>query len=101
MKKETVMSYDTWNITVNESNKEVDEEKEEKGEPTYNTKFVSWFTGTSMCDVKHPEFGKHQLTPMQVQFSKAEYKNKIFKCIDKAVKDGKITEADIKKHSKK
>ena len=101
MNKETVMIFDTWNSKVYESKKEEKEEKEETGKQTYDTKFVSWFTGTSMCDVKHPEYGKHQLTPMQVQFSKADYKNKMFKCIDTAVKDGKITEADIKKHSKK
>lgn len=68
---------------------------------TYSIYFVAWFTGTSLCSVKHPEFGKHQLTPEQVKLSSGEYKNKIYKNIEKAIKNGDITESDIEKHSKR
>lgn len=47
----------------------------------FKLKFVSWFTGSSLCDVQHPEFGNHKLTPEQIKYSDADYKNQIVKCI--------------------
>jgi hypothetical protein len=65
---------------------------------TYSNKFVSWFTGTVLNTVKHPKYGKHQLTPEQIASSPGEYKDKLFKAIEKAVKNGDITPDMIKKN---
>jgi hypothetical protein len=63
------------------------------------TKFAAWFTGTSLNGVKHPVYGKNQLTPDQLEKAPAEYKNKLFKAIEKAMKNGDITPDIIKKNS--
>lgn len=65
---------------------------------SYSNKFVAWYTGTVLCNVKHPTRGKHQLTEEQVKNSPAEYKNKIFKDIEAAVKRGDLTQEDIDAH---
>ena len=66
---------------------------------TYSNKFASWFTGTVLNGVKHPTQGKHKVTPEQIKNSPASYKNKLFKEIEKAIKNGDINNDDIKKHS--
>jgi hypothetical protein len=63
------------------------------------TKFAAWFTGTVLNGVKHPVYGKNQLTPDQLEKAPAEYKNKLFKAIEKAMKNGDITPDIIKKNS--
>ena len=63
------------------------------------TKFAAWFTGTSLNGVKHPVYGKNQLTPDQLEKAPAEYKNKLFKAIEKAMNNGDITPDIIKKNS--
>ena len=63
------------------------------------TKFAAWFTGTVLNGVKHPTYGKNQLTPDQLEKAPAEYKNKLFKAIEKAMKNGDITPDIIKKNS--
>jgi hypothetical protein len=63
------------------------------------TKFAAWFTGTVLNGVKHPVYGKNQLTPDQLEKAPAEYKNKLFKSIEKAIKNGDITPDIIKKNS--
>ena len=65
---------------------------------TYSNKFVAWFTGTVLNTVKHPKYGKNQLTPDQIASSPGEYKDKLFKAIQKAVKNGDITPDMIKKN---
>jgi len=61
----------------------------------YSNKFVSWFTGTSLNNVKHPIYGNHKLTIDQVKKSTAEYKNKIFKNIQKHIDNGDINKDKI------
>jgi hypothetical protein len=65
---------------------------------SYSNKFASWFTSTVLNTVKHPTYGKHQLTADQIQKSPADYKDKLFKAIEKAIKNGDISSADIKKN---
>lgn len=65
----------------------------------YSNKFAAWFTGTSLNDVKHPTQGKHQLTPDQIKLADTQYKNKLFKSIQAAVKRGDIDKSHIEKHS--
>jgi hypothetical protein len=65
---------------------------------SYSNKFASWFTSTVLNTVKHPTYGKHQLTADQIQKSPADYKDKLFKAIDTAIKNGDISSADIKKN---
>ena len=65
---------------------------------SYSNKFSAWFTGTVLNSVKHPTYGKHQLTPDQIEKSSGDYKNKLFKAIDMAVKNGDITPNIIKKN---
>jgi hypothetical protein len=48
---------------------------------SFPNEFVANFTGTCLCNVEHPEFGKHKLTPQQVKNSSGEYKNEIYKNI--------------------
>jgi hypothetical protein len=64
----------------------------------YSNNFVSWFTGTVLNNVKHPMYGNRKLTSDQVKQSSGDYKNKIFKAIDAAVKRGDITRDIIKKN---
>ena len=65
---------------------------------SYSNKFSAWFTGTVLNSVKHPTYGKHQLTPDQIEKSSGDYKNKLFKAIDMAVKNGDITPNIIRKN---
>lgn len=52
---------------------------------SFPNEFVAEFTGTSLCNVQHPEFGKHKLTAQQVKYSEGEYKNAIYKNICDAI----------------
>lgn len=65
---------------------------------TYSNKFAAWFTGTVLNTVKHPTYGKHQLTADQIEKSPGDYKNKLFKAIEVAVKNGDITPDVIRKN---
>lgn len=65
---------------------------------TYSNKFAAWFTGTVLNTVKHPTYGKHQLTADQIEKSSGDYKNKLFKAIELAVKNGDITPDVIRKN---
>ena len=65
---------------------------------TYSNKFAAWFTGTVLNTVKHPTYGKHQLTADQIEKSSGDYKNKLFKAIELAVKNGDITPDAIRKN---
>jgi hypothetical protein len=65
---------------------------------TYSNKFAAWFTGTVLNSVKHPTYGKHQLTADQIANAPADYKNKLFKAIELAVKNGDITPDNIRKN---
>lgn len=65
---------------------------------SYSNKFAAWFTGTVLNTVKHPTYGKHQLTADQIEKSSGDYKNKLFKAIDVAVKNGDITPDVIRKN---
>ena len=65
---------------------------------TYSNKFAAWFTGTVLNNVKHPTYGKHQLTADQIEKASGDYKNKLFKAIETAVKNGDITPDIIKKN---
>ena len=65
---------------------------------TYSNKFAAWFTGTVLNNVKHPTYGKHQLTADQIQKAPGDYKDKLFKAIETAVKNGDITPDIIKKN---
>ena len=65
---------------------------------TYSNKFAAWFTGTVLNNVKHPTYGKHQLTADQIQKAPGDYKDKLFKAIEAAVKNGDITPDIIKKN---
>jgi hypothetical protein len=64
----------------------------------YSNKFAAWFTGTVLNTVKHPTYGKHQLTADQIEKSSGDYKNKLFKAIEVAVKNGDITPDVIRKN---
>lgn len=56
----------------------------DKGKPkTIPSDFASWYTGTIYCNVKHPKFGKHKVTPRQIKYSSGEYKSKLYKDIIK------------------
>ena len=65
---------------------------------TYSNKFAAWFTGTVLNNVKHPTYGKHRLTADQIQKAPGDYKDKLFKAIEAAVKNGDITPDIIKKN---
>ena len=65
---------------------------------TYSNKFAAWFTGTVLNNVKHPTYGKHQLTADQIEKAPGDYKDKLFKAIEIAVKNGDITTDIIKKN---
>ena len=65
---------------------------------TYSNKFAAWFTGTVLNTVKHPTYGTHQLTADQIQKSSGDYKTKLFKAIEVAVKNGDITPDVIRKN---
>ena len=67
---------------------------------SYSNEFASWFTGTSLNKVKHPKFGKNKVTPEQMKMSPGDYKDKIFKEIEKYVKSGEISPEMVNKHSK-
>ena len=56
----------------------------------YSLKFASWFTGTCLCTVEHPKYGKHQLTTHQIKYSDGDYKNKLYQAIENAKKQGQI-----------
>jgi hypothetical protein len=64
----------------------------------YSNKFAAWFTGTVLNTVKHPTYGTHQLTADQIQKSSGDYKTKLFKAIEVAVKNGDITPDVIRKN---
>jgi RNA polymerase-interacting CarD/CdnL/TRCF family regulator len=64
----------------------------------YSNKFAAWFTGTVLNTVKHPTYGTHQLTADQIEKSSGDYKNKLFKAIEVAVKNGDITPDVIRKN---
>jgi len=53
--------------------------------------FAAYFTGLSICRVKHPKFGSHKLTTNQIKFSPGTYKNKLYRAIVKALNEGLIT----------
>ena len=55
-----------------------------------NINVISWFSGTILCDVEHPKFGKHKVTPEQVKYSDASYKNAMYKCLKDAYINGKV-----------
>lgn len=63
---------------------------------SFPNEFVAEFTGTCLCNVKHPEFGGHKLTAQQVKYSDGKYKNAIYKNICKAIDSevGLVSEAD-------
>ena len=65
---------------------------------TYSNKFAAWFTGTVLNTVKHPTYGTHQLTADQIQKASGDYKTKLFKAIEVAVKNGDITPDVIRKN---
>ena len=65
---------------------------------SYSNNFASWFSGTVLNTVRHPKYGKHKVTPDQIKTSPTEYKDKLFKAIDRAVKRGDITTDMIKKN---
>ena len=65
---------------------------------TYSNKFAAWFTGTVLNTVKHPTYGTHQLSADQIQKSSGDYKTKLFKAIEVAVKNGDITPDVIRKN---
>lgn len=52
---------------------------------SFPTEFCLELIGMSLCDVKHPEFGKHQLTEKQLKYSPAEFKNALYKNICDAI----------------
>lgn len=52
---------------------------------TLPTDLCTYHTGTSICQVEHPEYGKHQVTKHQIKFSSAEYKNELYKDIIKTI----------------
>jgi hypothetical protein len=64
-----------------------------------NIYLASWFTGTSLNNVKHPTYGKHKLTPHQIKLSSGDYKNKLYKIIRYYIENGEITQDIINKHS--
>ena len=64
----------------------------------YSNKFAAWFTGTVLNTVKHPTYGTHQLTADQIEKSSGDYKTKLFKAIEVAVKNGDITPDVIRKN---
>jgi hypothetical protein len=66
---------------------------------SFNIKFCSWFTGTCYYEVKHPYYGRNQLTPYQIKYSTGEYKNKLFKNIKDCFDEGHLTKKDYEKHS--
>lgn len=68
---------------------------------TFNNQFCSWFTGTVFCDIKHPYYGKHQLTPYQIKMSSGEYKNKLWSNITDCFDIGYLTEEKYLEKSKK
>lgn len=72
---------------------------EENTNQSFSNDFASWFTSTSLCDVQHPKFGKHKVTPEQIKYSPAEYKNALFACIKKNIDNGTITQDMIAQHS--
>ncbi len=67
----------------------------------YSNKFAAWFTGTVLNSVKHPEYGKNQLTPEQIKMSPDDYKNKLYKAIKKAFDAGDLDEEIYTQHESK
>jgi hypothetical protein len=76
--------------------KPIKESEEISESESYSNAFASWFTGTSLNSVKHPKYGNHKVTPDQIKNAPADYKNKLFKAIENAVKSGDITDDMIK-----
>lgn len=76
--------------------KPIKESEEVSESESYSNAFASWFTGTSLNSVKHPKYGNHKVTPDQIKNAPADYKNKLFKAIENAVKSGDITDDMIK-----
>jgi len=68
---------------------------------SYSLKFAEWFTGTSLCNVKHPKYGGHQLTQLQIKTAPGNYKNKLFKSIKDAFDRGELDTSHIKKYGMK
>jgi len=66
-------------------------------EVSYSNDFVSWFTGTDMYGLKHPEHGRTQLTTQQIKNSSGKFKSKLFNTIQKAIKDGDVPSKHLKK----
>ncbi len=58
--------------------------------------FVLWFIGTCRNDVKHPEYGGHQLTAHQLKYSSGDYKSKLYKCIAKLYPDSETLQNKYK-----
>jgi len=81
---------------IKESFLDAYDENSEELDESYSNDFASWFTGTSLNDVKHPKYGNHKVTPDQIKNAPADYKNKLFKAIEKAIKSGDITNDMIK-----
>lgn len=84
--------------------KEQQETEETEMEPNalpsekYSVKFILWFIGTVLNTVKHPIYGKHQLTSDQWAKSPENYKKRILKSIDTAFKQGYLDRERLKQH---
>lgn len=78
--------------------KEMVKESMDEGKMTFSNKVASWFTSTVLNNVKHPVYGKHQVTPDQIKASDGKYKDKLFKAMKKAYDDGDLTDDHIKMH---
>lgn len=71
----------------------------ESAPKAFSNEFASWFTGTVLNDVEHPEYGKHKVTPQQIKHSPGEYKNALYQAMKRAIDDGDITPDMIKEGS--
>ena len=54
---------------------------------SFSSKVTLWFIGTVLNTVKHPTQGNHQLTKEQLKYSPSDYKNALYKAMEKAYKD--------------
>ena len=62
--------------------------------------FAAWFTGTSLYQLNHPIYGRHQLSSKQVLQSGNAFRRKLWENIKKAWADGDIDNALIRKHNR-
>lgn len=52
---------------------------------SFPIEFCSDFTATSLCTVKHSQFGSHKLLPETVKNSSSSFKNRLYKNICSAI----------------